>query len=412
MDDGETFGTVGEGGEIEEAGPSRAMAYAYLLAKGASEGNHTAGLMDGGEKGEYLGGSALWKPSLRLDPNWAETMRRRSRKEAKERIAAVIRELPDKETIAMRQGYRHRLGWKLLTLTMPHPEGANTLDQIRLFNAAFRRMTKREEWRKVYAGVKGIEDKLTAKGPHVHAHFLILSRYLDKQAWRNAWGECLDASAAEIGYQLDYGSDNSGADGLPVVDIKQIVKTIKVGMQEVATWETALEEVSKYITKTSDLLEPDKQGRTVSPETLLELCDIKRWPRMFELLGKARRPRQTPQAACLDTSCISAAATSQTPAAWIQERLEGFKDASEELRSDPEKVTHRVIKEKKKDKVASWRELIGVISWDEWRKVIDERVRRGAAFRLRWLKTHMPTLFLVNLRGEVIANQCPGYDLA
>jgi len=429
---GETWSRVAKGGEVIEGGPARGLYYAYLLAKAAATDNHFSGIMDAGEKGEFIGGGAFYQPSLRLDPNWVESMRRRSRKEAKERIQAVEAGLSLGELAARKNGRDHRLLWKLLTLTMPHGADDTSLEQIKAFNAAFRRLTKTGIWKKIKAGVKGIENKITANGPHVHAHLLILSRYIDKKALRFAWGEAI---LDRVGQGIPVGSFQT-EDGLPIIDVKLVKENPDKKRDDQTSLEASLDEVSKYITKPDDMLKPDKEGRTVSPETLLGLCDIKRWPRMFELLGRARKPKEdkaqadrprsfwdavkeqaaaigeamTAQRARVHTSCISAAGAAQDPPEWIQERLLGFESESETVKPDPDRVEIRTITEKKRERSATWRELMKTLDWDEWRKAIDHRVKRSAAFRLRWLKTHNPTLFLVNLAGDIVANQCAAYD--
>jgi len=436
LETGETWSRVSKGGELVEGGPARGLRYAYLLARAAGTDNHVSGIMDSGERGEFIGGAALWQPSLRLDPNWAEAMRRRSRKEAKERITYVNAHLSVNEKIAIAKGYNHRLTWKLLTLTMPHGICDTSLDQIKGFNAAFQRLTRTNVWKKIQAGVKGIENKISAGGPHVHAHLLILSRRLDKQALRFAWGEAI---LDRVGQGIPIGTFGT-EDNLPIIDIKQVKEKPDKKREDQTSLEASLDEVSKYITKSDDLLEPDKDGRTVAPETLLELCDIRRWPRMFELLGRARKPREDkPQEdrpksfgdwcrevaesieaawtakraeSGVHTSCISGMGAPRDPPEWIQERLFGFESESETLKPDPAKVEVRTITEKKRERAATWRELMTTLDWDEWRKTIDQRVKRGAAFRLRWLKAHNPTLFLVDLAGNIVANQCAAYDCA
>jgi len=411
VEDGDRWGILDpETGELDRGhGPARAIRYALLLAMASEPGNHAAGVLDGGERGEYLGGTALWKPSLRLDPNWAETMRRRSRKEARARIGAMREALPHHERLAMSKGYRWRLGWKLLTLTMPHPSGADTLDQLRLFNAAFRAFTKRKEWAAVWGGCKGVEDRLTPSGPHVHAHFLVLSRYLDREAWREAWRECLDSAAARLGWALEYGPD-----GLPMLDVRRVVHKRREGATDEASWDECLDEVAKYVTKPADLLEADREGRRIPSWVLFDLCEIARWPRMFELLGKARKapkPRPAEGGASLDTSCISAVGPDEPkPILWHQGQLFALEDERTTLILGPEVTRQDTGPPMERRRAPSWRELIPLLSLEAWTKCIQERVQRGAAFRLRWLKTHNPTLFLVDLAGNVLANQCPQYN--
>jgi len=319
--------------------------------------------------------------------------------------------LPHHERLAMAKGYRWRLGWKLVTLTMPHPPGADTLDQLRLFNAAFRMFTKRPEWAIVWGGCKGVEDKLTADGPHVHAHFLLLARYLDRQAWREAWKTCLDGAAARLGWALTYGPD-----GLPYLDVQRVVKRDGGVLSDEVSWSEALNEVAKYITKPAELLASDERGRRIPSWVLYDLCEIARWPRMFELLGRARTPpvAQAPKGPTrLDTSCISAAEglgdVMLKAGKWVQGSLGldecerttlilGGEGVSGGEASDPDPPPDA-------KRPASWREMMGTHSLEAWLAVVGERVVRGARFRLNWLRTFNPRLYLVDMTGRVRANQ-------
>jgi hypothetical protein len=416
VEDGDSWSMVDpETGEASEPmGPRRAINYSYLLAKASGNVNHVSGLMGQGEAPEWQGGTALFKPSLRLDPNWAETLRRRSRKEAKTRVKVMEDGLPVTEKVAMEKCYRHRLGWKLLTLTFPHPEGMRTMTQLRIFNGAFRRLTKMEIWEKVWGGVKGVEDKLTAHGAHVHGHLLLLMRYADRETLMGAWRMALDAEVkARHLPALQWGPR------LKCVDIRE-VKENPAKRPDAVSWEIALDEVSKYITKTTDLLAPHPvTGAKVDAETLLELCDVKRWPRMFELLGKARSAAPAAKRALLDTSCISAAAFPISDVNGSQEALgQGVKWAFERFVGvtwTPGEPSGEVIPyifdpeegkpPPKRTRPDTWRELIDRVDVETWCRIIDERAKKAMAFRIRQLKGMLPRLFLQDLNGTVIVNQ-------
>jgi hypothetical protein len=404
-----------ETGETTDGiGPRRTLNYAYLLAKASAGLNHVSGMMGAGEAPDYQGGTALFKPSLRLDPNYAETMRRRSRKEARIRVKLMECALPMPEAAAMTEGYNWRLGWKLLTLTFPHPPDMKTAEQLRIFNGAFRRLTKMELWGRVWGGVKGVEDKLTSEGAHVHGHLLLLMRYTCRDAIMQAWREALDAEVKRRKLAPLHWPDT-----LSCVDIRQ-VKENPGKRPDAVSWDIALDEVSKYITKTTDLLQPHPvTGARVDAETLLELCDVRRWPRMFELLGKARSAADPAKRAFLDTSCISAAAPisdtngnhSGPVAQACLDRLEqiiSFHWTDGDLGILPQASNFEPDDPPPKSKGVrpdTWRDLIDTLSLREWCQVIDERAERAVKFRLRQLKGTFPRLFLQDLNGKTVANQ-------
>lgn len=417
IEDGSAWSMVDpESGELAaDMGPRRAANYAYILAKASSDTNHVIGTMGSGEAPDWQGGTALYKPSLRLDPNYAESMRRRTRKEARTRVKGMEAELPPEQRWAMDSGKNWRLGWKLLTLTFPHPAGMKTVQQLKVFNGAFRRLTKMDLWQRVWGGVKGVEDKLTAQSAHVHGHLLLLMKFTPRPVIRQAWKDALDAQVESMGLEpLEWKGD-----GLPSVDIRQ-VKENPGKRPEAVSWEIALDEVSKYITKTTDLLQPHPvTGAKVSAETLLELCDVRRWPRMFELLGKARSAAPTAKRAFLDTSCISAAGlpTSdvngnqtglESPLALRLERIEGFSWTSGDLDMTPIRSNFEPDEPeppKERRRVDTWRELMDTERLESWCRIIDERAKKAQIFRIRQLKGTIPRLYLVDLTGKVIANQ-------
>jgi len=385
-------------GEIIAGGPSetRPERYAHLLLDGARPENHVSGVLD--DHGTlYPAGTALVKHSLRLDPNWAETLRRRSRQVARRAVNHAINTLPPKEHYARRKKRSWRLTWKLVTLTMPHWDGMSTEDAIRHHNRAFKELGKTKIWDKVYAGVKGIEDKLTAKGPHVHSHNLLLSRYIDKTELREAWGKALSATRSR---------DQVGPQQVPFIDIR-LVSSEKGG--ETITLEDALSEVSKYITKTADLVTPDEDGHFVPAAVLLEQCEIARWPRMFELLGACRASRAATLAAeraRLDTSCISPGLDNAgKPESMWTESLEPEEKAKFESMGINFWDAAREPEPKKPPRPPSWRDLMFTLSVKDWLQVIAGRAKRAMRFRLTQLSVMNPSAFLVDMTGKIVLCQ-------
>jgi hypothetical protein len=186
------------------------------------------------------------------------------------------------------------------------------------------------------------------------------------------------------------------------------------GLAEVSM-DVALDEVCKYITKASDLLEPDQWGQVVTQGTLLELCQVDRWPRMFELLGALRPPPREARAR-LDTSCISDGALVDD--FWTQAREPGEMSLFDELVFDvADQVgalggavwrTKRVRDEfmaKNRGRPPTWRTLMVITPLHEWIRIIGERARRAFRYRVDWLRDHNPTLFLADMNGKILAKQ-------
>ena len=396
-----------ETGEIVEDLPDldpRAVRYSLLLRLAAEDENHAGAILDGNDGERFIGGLALWKSSLRLDPNWMEALRRRSRARARAATRRVQERLSFRERLAQKKGYSWRLEWKLITLTMPHIEGATSEQEVTRFNRAFRLLGKRPEWFGQAGCIKGIEDALTANGPHVHGHFLTLCRYVDREALRRAWWACLNKATKETYSQ---GLELQPA-GLPFIDVRMVKK--RPGSNVVSADE-ALDEVSKYVTKPSDMLKEDQDGASVPASVLLELCEVERWPRMFELLGAAREAHkakpQAPKAALLDTSCISAGRVRPEPPSFFTEAVEPEERDLVLAKIAAWEAAASLLAEqmaRKKERPPSWRDLMNTKTLSEWVHVVAGRAKRGRKFRLGWLAEHNPGLVLCTFSGEIHKN--------
>ena len=396
----------GDTGEIIE---DRGAAFAALLAFAADDSNHVSGLMDDGHGGTFPAGSALWKSSLRLDPNWMESMRRRSRHRAHDAMKRMMQGLTRNEKIARREGWKQRLTLRLITLTMPHILGASSLDETKRINRALTLLKKRSIWCETMAGgVKGVEDALDFDGPHVHAHLLMLGKYINRPDLVAAWRDCLDLVTREtLGYGL-------AEDCSVIVDVRAIRKKKGKERPDTVTWEDALLEVTKYITKPSDYLKPDEQGRRIPRNVLLELCEVRRWPRMFELLGRCR-DRNDGRTATLEPCAAKAALVSihrayltgapiQVPQGIGWEIVEGWDEALD----GPEKLRKSIVHALKlgnrdgprRIRPPSWRALLDTVPLQEWLSIMAARFRRGKMFRLRQLLSTNPSAYLVTIAGK------------
>ena len=390
------------GEELED----RAAAFAALLMLGAEDSNHVVGALAGEGLEPFIAGLSLWNPSLRLDPNWMEAMRRRSRKTAKGALRRMMEELPDAEKMARRYGWKQRLTLKLITLTMPHLQGRSTLEEVGRINAAMQLLRKRGAWlSQVWGGVKGVEDKLSAAGPHVHVHALVLSRFIDHGEISEAWRECVDAATRKAyGFGLAEDCPN------PFVDVRQVRKRLKPGQElrkDLTDLDSALNEVTKYITKTADLTTPDAEGRRIPREWLLELCEVRRWPRMFELLGKARKPAAQGAALDLIHRAYLAAPGETDPLrmGWaLVEAWDHDLDGPEELRlAIVEKLKKSERPPPEKRRPPSWRDLLDVLPFRDWLAHVVQSALRGRKFRIAWTLEHNPGAQLWDFTGLELA---------
>lgn len=415
-DDGPVMVDTGTGELLE----GEAAAFAALLQLAAEDGNHAAGLLEQDGGGNYFGGMALWKSSLRLDPNWMETFRRRSRTRARGALRAMMEALPEQEKLARRYGWKHRMTLKLLTLTMPRIHGKSQLEEVKRLQAAWALFRKRDYWKALaHGGMKGVEDAIDADGSHVHAHVLILSRFFQRDELREEWRECVDAATRQV-----YGFGLS-EDAVAVVDIRTVTRRAGTGRPDRCSLDEALDETTKYVTKPSDFLNPDENGRTVPRETLLEICRVPRWPRMFELLGKARlrlkkgrsSGSKLAQAALAALVSIHRAYLTAGPSCLPPDLREVMADRGVFDTDDDAESLRRLVSSlievsksgRPRGKPPSWRELMGVIPFGDWLQTIVTRAKRGRDFRIKWLLEHHPRGIFAVFDGSVLMNPDPVY---
>jgi hypothetical protein len=249
----------------------------------------------------------------RLCPACSGDLRRRSRKRARAGLKAA-------------EGAG---GLRFITLTQPTPRGASLIKVLKVFQDAWRRLTKKQFWiDRAHGVVKGVEFTVNDLGYHVHAHLIVAGRYIERDKaqelktieWRqkrdakaaknnlkviekmpavgnlqDAWESSLRAAWSEADWLVvDSDADMASAlAGGVFVDMRSVTAGVGVDVRAVRSKRSrdftdtdisaadALKEVLKYITKSDSWLKlPDAH--------LVEVASIRRWSRMFELLGVCR----------------------------------------------------------------------------------------------------------------------------
>lgn len=161
--------------------------------------------------------------------------------------------------------------WHFVTFTIENP--ASTIGTTRqIVNDAWAKLRKRAMFSEVRAVAKSEEFTVTKEGFHYHIHTLIDCKWIDYQLWRKAWTECVESSGGESRYLFGFQT----VDGMLIVNVKPVRNPKDI-----------VNELGKYITKSTCF-------RDLSRPTLNELAEVKRWHRMFELLGDLRnkQPRE------------------------------------------------------------------------------------------------------------------------
>jgi hypothetical protein len=181
---------------------------------------------------------------------------------------------------------------------MPTIAEASLLETIQIVHRAWSLMRKRKFWKaNVRAGIKGVEFTVTPNGYHTHIHILCISKWIEYAGLRSEWSHCLRSAWRASGREIVFKTSHGEA----VVDVRLVKPKMRASASRViVSLESALQEVCKYITKSEswDAL-PDAH--------LVEIAEVERWPRLFEVFGEMRAKDEKPRVAVtsLDTQNIS-----------------------------------------------------------------------------------------------------------
>jgi hypothetical protein len=118
-------------------------------------------------------------------------------------------------------------------------------------------------------------------GYHAHLHLLAVARWIKADELRAAWSDCLRKVWKRRG--LDRAINTR--DGLAVCHVALVTDRKVERRGGVINREGAISEVAKYITKADSFL-------SIPEDQLIDVASVRRWPRMFELLGECRAPRK------------------------------------------------------------------------------------------------------------------------
>ncbi len=250
------------------AGDAVALGLADRIASCSSKFNHFLADDLNNSDGEcYDGFGNLYGCGSKLCHSCVDKAAKLNRKKAREAIEMtrlVRREyLPHGSKTYIVEEERYRF----VTLTMPKVSLSCT-ETIKLLAHAWDLFRKLEFTKNYFAGyIKSIEFTVRSDETyHAHIHLLAISFFLPEKVIKRLWRRCLQSAFAASG--LDWKCETKG--NSPVVNIK-LVRSV----------ENALNEVCKYVTKS-------ESWEKIPAAHLLEVANVKRWGRMFELAGRLK----------------------------------------------------------------------------------------------------------------------------
>jgi hypothetical protein len=291
----------------------------------------------------YEGAGTLYACNVRLCPSCMNARRRISRKRARAAMKSV------------RLGKGER--WFFVTLTAPTlpAHQVSLLETIGAIYDAWGEFTKHGAFDEVSGGavtwnsitrasVKGTEFTLGKQhekearswdaerdGYHVHIHLVAVAKWVDAGKLRRAWSKCLRRAWE----RRDINAGINTRDGLAVCHIRLVTDRKARGKTSIINIDSAIAEVAKYITKAESFL-------SIPEDQLIEVASVRRWARMFEVLGDCRnkskaedddRGREPAEDAkrYLDTKNLSSAEDARR--AQLKELLKGSRARSIPLRT-------------------------------------------------------------------------------
>ena len=272
--------------------------------------------------------------------------------------------------------------YRFITLTMPKIS-LSCVESLKLLAYAWDLFRKLDFTKNYFAGyVKSIEFTVRSDASyHAHIHLLAISFYLPEKTLKRLWRRCLQTAFAK--FRLDWKCETR--DNSPVVNIK-LVDSI----------ENALNEVCKYVTKS-------ESWEKIPAAHLLEVANVKRWGRMFELAGRLKETAQrirlkketlkqleaeqkgnASDLNYLDTKCLTDGENSV-------ENNESASAFDRNLESQP----------KTKVKRESWREIIRQKGLEVYQKILKRQVEATHRARKLLLIEKYPLATFKDLAGFV-----------
>jgi len=357
--------------ESHADGDPSVLAEADILRESALDRNiYCASNLNRQDGTFFEGKGALWLSGSRLDPFYRAVERTRTRKRVLQALSQVRA--------------KHGELWRFVTLTVPTPIGVDCKTVIELLQLSWVLFRKRKWWiALVLAGIKSVEFTLgdekrlrsegrewdhTRDGYHVHLHLLVLSKWIDWSALGEEWTECLKEAARRNGIQLQIRTSH----GRAVVHVL-LVTDRKSKSKAAISFEGAIQEVCKYITKTEALLR-------IPPSELVGVFHALRRKRMVETLGECRHSeRANDSVAYLDTHDTSDGKEDKQGAGVPRLR-------SRKRRAPLRKLGAEMIAEGRRQ---------------EWLRVLRKRVEGTQLFRRSKLAEMFPHATFSTLDGEV-----------
>jgi hypothetical protein len=165
--------------------------------------------------------------------------------------------------------------YRFITLAMPRIE-TTCIETLRILAKAWELFRKRKIFKIFIRGsVKSTEFTVRVDETyHAHLHLLTISLFIPEAEIKKVWAQCVKRAFASFGIDYEQATAHlADADKL------------NVNLKYVDSIENGLKEVCKYLTK-------NESWSLIPDAHLLEIANVERFPRMFELCGRLKETAQ------------------------------------------------------------------------------------------------------------------------
>ncbi len=214
---------------------------------------------------------------------------------------------------------------------------------------------------------------------HYHLHLLAISYFVPEALIKEAWTSCVRTAFDEFGIEFEASQAN-------------------VNLKLIYDLHGAVKEVCKYITK-SDSWEK------IPAEHLLEITEIRRWDRMFEISGRFRQTlaKLKIQDAAAADALSSFLDNKSTFAEGVARELDyfntdGITDGEPSKAFEIAEDSAEISSEKQKRK--SWRDLIEEVGFEAYREIFYRQVEYTRNMRKLRLIIKYPAANFTDLDGR------------
>lgn len=365
-----------------EAGDEECGAYAKRLKKCADRSNFYYGedFLDNSTGELFSGFGNLFGCGLKLCQSCVARQATRNRNIARQAVNNT--KLLNREHYCyLRDDYIiEQEKYRFVTLTMPEIE-ASLKTTMAIQKRAWDLFRKLKFVKNYFAGyIKSGEFTVRDSGTyHAHLHLLAVTFFIPEDLIKNNWTNCVETAFNAFGIEFEATQAN-------------------VNLKLVNNPENAIKEVCKYVTKTST-------WEKIPASHLLEIAQIPRWDRMFEVSG---RFRQTIQKLNAERSAFSSSAGIEDSLKEDKESLssyyldtDGITDAELLKTSEIPDISEEVSMETtEKSKRVGWRDLVKEVGLENYLDILHRQVEHAQKIRKLRLIIKYPEAKFSDLAGN------------